>query len=201
MYKYKCQDFYNSHTSISRTNILFLDHADNQHVFIRCPNGKVIAVKKTTLCWFFRDPTIKISSDRLRRFISENVHTKIQHVRTRPEDFFICDDICVGEWCYFANSLVGHVISFQYIKGTKREKEYSLDFAPIEPPTRTELKGINVMCNWYSVDITKLNTVIYGSLEISYINIDKYVCHINAPQICEDGLHISEDLIDRIKKS
>lgn len=42
---------------------------------------KIQEVKKTTLCWYLNEDIRKPSSDRIRRFIPESIHKKLEHTK------------------------------------------------------------------------------------------------------------------------
>jgi hypothetical protein len=169
-------------------------------VHINCANGKIVTVKKTTLCWLYRDQPTKISADRLRRFINENSNMRVKEIRTDIEECFIMEDINVGEWCFFENGYLGQVTGFQYINGTKREREYSLDYAPVEPPSSVKNpRGINVLCSWYSPESVILRSINFYGIKDNYIDISKYLFHVNAPKIFVGGLYIPESVLSHIK--
>lgn len=88
----------------------------------------------------------------------------------------------VGDSCIFRNLdqnisakyILGNVLAFRYINGkTNKDKQYSLDYAPV--CHKTNLRGIEVLASWYSMDT---NGKVNSHAICSFINIDQYVANL-----------------------
>jgi hypothetical protein len=168
-------------------------------VHIQCSNEKVVAVKKSTLCWLYRDETKKITSDRLRRFVSENAAKFCYSMPSTDAAYSVKDEIFLGEWVVFNNHLVGQVIGFRYLTGSKREKQYTLEYALIKPSENTKPKGLEVLCSFYEILNDVLKYVDFEGIEKNYVNINEYLFHISPPIINENELKISQSALDHIQ--
>jgi hypothetical protein len=158
---------------------MFLPDFDINSKYVKLlENGKIIVVKKTTLCWLLQAKTEKISTDRLRRFMSfaKPPTNTVSDCSVRSEIYF-------GDWCGFYQQdaiFIGQIVGFTYIKCKGRTKNFNGTFCPIKPPSNVENpSGINVLANWfeYSMEKSKLNFV--G--KAIFININTYITHIDAP--------------------
>lgn len=118
---------------------------------------KVIA--KSSIIWLLSDSKKKLSSDRLKR-VTECSGTLKKSARQLEfidvaqtnQLIFQAKEIKTGDWCIFQSKsnddkfLLGCVLSFRYINGTaKKEKQYSLDFAPTKHAT--EARGVEVLAS------------------------------------------------------
>jgi hypothetical protein len=160
-------------------------------------NGKEMFIKKTTLCWLLAKRKEKISTDRLRRFISNS--TTISHKSI--SDCTINSDIYIGDWGVFKhydNIVVGQVIGFQYINATGKQKKYTWDVCPVTPPAKCNIKkGINVIGNWFLFNNASHTLNLLG--KFFFINIDCYASHIEPPDLVANLLSLSKNSFDYIK--
>lgn len=150
-------------------------------------------VKKSTLCWFLGNGGNRISPDRLRRVMGNSHNCPyINHPQFVPDER---DTINIGQWCLFLykeNPIIGNVIGFSYIKGSRKQKQYTLDGAPVKPPGFTE-KGIKVLCNFYKLNLTLLEPT---TMDEYYVNINNYVLTLPKP----DYLTLNEESVIEINK-
>jgi hypothetical protein len=151
-------------------------------------NGKTIVIKKTSLCWLLQNQKEKISTDRLRRFLSVTPQRAIG-----PSDCSVRMEIYCGNWCcFYENDLftIGHVVGFSYVKNKGRQQKFHEKFCPIKPPTHiVDPKGVNVIANWFEYD-RKTNDLNFVGKPL-VINIDTYFTHIEPP-IFENELILTE---------
>lgn len=87
-------------------------------------------------------------------------------------------EIFVGEWCIFETDktlLLGLVLNFVYLKGTKRQRQYSRDYAPVqfEPQKGVEARGIGVVGTWYVWDDIGIITKI-ENFKKDFVSIESY---------------------------
>lgn len=95
---------------------------------------------------------------------------------------------------------LGLVLCFTYLKGSKKQKSYSLDSAPVHFQTDlgTKPRGIGVMATWYSWDdegkLTKNDDIA------SYIKIENYKCTMRQSPLFESGILIlNQNQLEEIK--
>lgn len=122
---------------------------------------KVVA--KSSIIWLLSDSKNKLSSDRLRR-VQECSGNHSKKRPARQLDFIDvsqinqliseANEVKIGDWCIFRierneenKFFLGCILQFRYINGkTKKEKQYSLDFAPTKHAT--EERGVEVLASW-----------------------------------------------------
>jgi hypothetical protein len=143
------------------------------------------------------NPKERISSDRLRRFISEN-KTKISNPIS---DCAINAEIFVGDWCLFVNKkiiTIGQIIGFQYKKGRGKKKKFTYDVCPIKPPADClEPKGIEVVGNWFLYSPENKFLKLIGNT--FFMDIECYAAHILPPDFEDGKLILSDESLNYIK--
>lgn len=105
--------------------------------------------------------------------------------------------------------MIGAVLAFKYVNGaTEKEKQYSLDFAPVKyeaknsnPGAPSDGRGISVLAKWNKVDsgpglALKLNR---NYMSHHFINIDNYIATlVDSPsrsyELCCDSIKFKEIL-------
>lgn len=151
---------------------------------------KVIA--KSSYIWLLSDSKKKISTDRLKRVqdCSERVdrisaRRRLEFVDVSPTNQIILKScqIKVGDWCIFrevndaTEYLLGCILSFRYINGkTKKSKQYSLDFAPVEHAS--DSRGVEVLAIWH--EIAEDSTILSKRKKFdSFLNINRYIATVS----------------------
>lgn len=142
-------------------------------------------VRKSTVMWALSSSSKKLSADRLKRVQQKKtVRRQLEFVSVSMKDkaIYKVNEIKIGDWCIFRDMLepnstvyvVGNVLGFRYIKGkTNKEKQYTLDFAPVIH--EENLRGVEVLASWYSMDI---NCTVTTRGECLFINIEEYVANL-----------------------
>lgn len=142
-------------------------------------------VKKSKVIWSLSKSKEKLSSDRLQRVQKrKSVRRQLEFVNVTMDDepVYKVAEIKIGDWCIFRNLdsninstyILGNVLAFRYINGrTNKEKQYSLDYAPV--CHETNIRGVEVLASWYSMDASC--TVISHAV-CSFINIEQYVANL-----------------------
>lgn len=154
-------------------------------------------VRKSKVMWALAKSNDKLSSDRLKRVQKrKSARRQLEFVDVSMKDKLVykVNEIKVGDWCIFrtthqnmnAKYVLGNVLSFRYINGkTNKEKQYSLDFAPVAH--ENNLRGVEVLASWYNLDI---NARVTSHAECFFFNIEQYVVNLIdiAIEKCENGL-------------
>lgn len=135
-------------------------------------DGTQKRIRKSTFLWTLTDSQKHLSNDRLKRVqeAKQEPKTGIDKSRKRrlvfmkevspgqTESIFSLsknDELQIGDWCIFqikkssqendrAIFVLGNVLCFKYILGrTAKDKQYSWEFAPIDPPMKLDLVSIS----------------------------------------------------------
>lgn len=114
-------------------------------------------------------------------------------------------EIFVGEWVIFLinkTPLLGLVLNFIYLKGSARQKQYSLDYAPVNFKAKDEVKprGIGVIGTWYTWDE---DGEIRKSLNFkeAFVKIENYKTTLRKSPLFESGrLIFHSNQLQEIKK-
>lgn len=186
-------------TSMNSTGI----NENTPFVEIMDQDGSSSIIKKSAIVWLLSESKGKLSSDRLKRVQARKEDESNGPKRVyKPPSFSNnikmgnlskLSEIKVGDWCIFktrcenlsedpsADLIIGNILAFKYSTGdTEKKRQYSLDVAPVKSNIENP-RGISVLGLWYSLkkDFT-LENLPHPSF---FINIDKYVATVNAPEI------------------
>lgn len=167
--KTDCLDLKDYTSSISNAEQYEKEYFENgPYVKVSLQSGHTLIVKKSSLCWLLDNKQPKLSSDRMYRVMhkqlaqvnenkSFNKNDNLLHPTTRRQ-------IYIGEWVvfyersaegsnskYLKHMLVGRILSFCYLTGTTRQKQYSLETAPTSTKVGQPKKGIGCLCSWYNI--------------------------------------------------
>lgn len=165
-------------------------------------------VRKSSIVWRILEGKKKSSNDRLTRVregkdkdtgstSAKRKSTSTDELKPKKSlvrnDLYILDEIGVGDWCIFKFHIVdgpqqdfilGRVLSFKYIQGkTEKEKQYSLDSAPISTNTSNK-RGISVLAVWSM--LSSKFTLEGLSSPSFFVNIENYVAHMDSPKSLEN---------------
>lgn len=148
--------------------------------------GENFFIKKSTICWLMNTTgNDKISSDRIKRFITGN--------QSKTTDNKTEDELTIGDWCEFKNTdLIGQVIGFSYLCGSRKEREYTLDSVPISGRNIETGKGIGVMCNWFKLQ-TGFVLEIANTHKHEYTDIKHFKALLTKPRIEGSQLKLNEE--------
>lgn len=111
---------------------------------VNIKNGSSKIVRKSSICWLLTKNKSYFSSDRLQRVKEQDVlrgavgritsHTT--NIDSNISQISVRQEVFIGEWVLFecqGELLIGLILSFVYLCGkTFREREYSLDYAPVK---------------------------------------------------------------------
>lgn len=170
-------------------------------------------IRKSTIMWSLSDASEKLSSDRLQRVQNKKrVRRQLEFVDVPMPDksIYTVDEIKIGDWCIFRTMhqenenmiprkyVLGNVLGFRYMNGkTNKEKEYSLDFAPVVH--EKNLRGVEVLASWYNID---MNGTVISHAGCFYNCIDHYVVNLIklAIEKHEHGLCLSKKYLQCIQR-
>lgn len=130
---------------------------------------------------------------------SVEISPQVPSKRSKPSlGFRVEEEIQVGHWCFFkryANTLAntteprpaeenivyGAVLAFKYINGnTEKEKQYTLDFAPISTDQTANERGVQVLATWYKYGQNNMLEP-FSENNNFFININNYIATADAP--------------------
>lgn len=142
-------------------------------------------VKISKVIWALSNSSEKLSSDRLNRVQrrkSARRQLEFVNVPMKEKQIYKVAEIKVSDWCIFKSTLpnenakyiLGNILAFRYINGkTNKEKQYSLDFAPVVH--EKNLRGVEVLASWYGMDT---NGTVTSHVGCFFHNIDQYVANL-----------------------
>lgn len=186
---------------------------DDRFVQVFDEDGSTKTVLKSSLVWVLTETKGVLSKDRLRRVQGQNgiptkrirntkniVEIQPQSKRNkRPKGVLVKEEVQVGDWCFFEryaetleprktdeHIVYGALLAFKYINGsTEKEKQYTLDFAPISSEETTNERGVEVLATWYKYGPNdKLEP--FSDNNNFFINIKKYIATSDAPSVKQD---------------
>lgn len=189
------------------------------YVSVTCRNGQK-TVRKSSLMWILSETKDKLSSDRLKRVqggeFRKSCRRKLEFIDVTKKDRSISkmEEIQINDWCIFNNHMInsqsnknglmlGSILSFKYINGkTNKEKQYTLDFAPIFHENENTSRGLEVLARWYNVNSNGAIST-FKSNSCLYVNIDFYFATLSKQTIYTDQnkqIHFTEKCLCDIKK-
>eukprot|EP00112_Aurelia_sp_Birch-Aquarium-sp1_P016531 Seg376.10 transcript_id=Seg376.10/GoldUCD/mRNA.D3Y31 product="hypothetical protein" protein_id=Seg376.10/GoldUCD/D3Y31 len=108
-----------------------------------------VYIKKSTALYILQE-NLPVSSDRLLRVRSEqpsHIFTGLDINHCGPQQSVRSGDLCIFKRMDSKTKcLVGRIVQFSYLQGTKRERQYSSDNVDL---SKTSYKNIGVCSNWY----------------------------------------------------
>lgn len=183
---------------------------DDRFVQVFDDNGSTKTVLKSSLVWVLTETKGVLSNDRLRRVQGQSgipnkrknntrknieISPRVQSKRSKQQIAIrVENEIQVGNWCFYkryANTLesrkadeiiaYGAVLAFKYINGkTDKEKEYTLDFAPITSDVNANERGVEVLGAWYKYG---QNNILepFSDNNNFFMNIENYIATVDGP--------------------
>lgn len=156
-------------------------------------NGEMGVARKSTVIWAASNSKEKLSSDRLRR-VQKNRTTRRQlefvDVSMIEKPIYTVDEIKIGDWCLFRDEaendkfILGNILSFRYMNAkTKKEKQYTYDFAPIFHAEN--VRGVEVLASWFTMELNGMQQT-FEFINCAFINIRRYVASILSNAIQKD---------------
>ena len=158
-------------------------------------NGGTAHIKKSTILWLLNKNDSHLSVDRMMKYktsINSSKNVTYINKQSNNEYVFVGDFICFLDQTgqFFA----GQVLNFQYAEG--KNSQYSLNYAPISPPTDVAPRGLLVLCTYFSIEDDKKLNMCESK---GYLDMNCYYSHLN---IIRDGLKLmlTQDCFEIIKK-
>lgn len=173
---------------------------------ITLANGTKKTIRKSTYLWTLTDSRKHLSSDRLKRVQGVKMDEKLTK-STKPATRRLvfkkenncsgpiltlskCESLQIGDWCIFQIEkdkapvfVLGNILSFKYIEGrTRKERQYSWEFAPVTAEKNVKPRGIEVLASWFKIG-SSANLFPIDKVNSFYIDIKKYVFNLNCSNI------------------
>lgn len=127
-------------------------------------DGKRYLVRKSSLLWMLDAKTKKVSTDRLRRFISDAKKPG------NSADDLVCGDFIIME--FEGSDQLCQVLGFRYIT---EKRSFTAIYCPINV-SADKARGVEVFVNFFTIT----NNCISSSNRVQkYINILGYKRHVN----------------------
>lgn len=124
---------------------------------------------KSTALWSLTKFTVRVSQDRLKRFISDR--------RAQSADgshVTVCEFIKVR---INKRVEIAQIIGFKSLTGTKQELPFLT--CPIEPPKGCKKRGIGLLLNIFAID--RENRLVFDESHAAPVDIKNFVAHYEHP--------------------
>ena len=140
-------------------------------------------IRKSTALYLLQENPV-LSSDRLIRVRGSEDKT-VETEAAQTQTIVSSGDLCIFRRIDDINKLlIGRVVQFSYLKGTKRQQEYSGIYVDLSK----DFKSIGAFANWFAMsDITYDNKVEFRPLVDVFtqgLHIDGKLCQYNTRQKC-----------------
>lgn len=154
-------------------------------------------IRKSTALYLLQE-NMSLSSDRLLRVRKK----QLSHIHNPesdavyPENHIKTCDLClfkrVDDQRKFA---IGRVLQFSYMRGSKKEREFSSDYVDFDADA--EMSYIGAFCNWYVGEEkdSEIGFILSYNYAQGYLSLDNYVMKIPDSQVA-----ISEEYAFIIRK-
>ena len=119
---------------------------NNKTPFIQYQNRYI---RKSTALYLIQE-NLNVSNDRLLR-VRSNQPSHIYHSKEStlyPKNHIKSGDLCIFKREGMANEhLIGRIVQFSYLSGSKRDRQFSGDFIDLSK----DISNIGIFCNWYCI--------------------------------------------------
>ena len=142
-------------------------------------------IRKSTALYLLQE-NMSLSSDRLLRVRKKQL-SHIHNTRSDavyPENHIKTCDLCifnrVDDQSKFA---IGRVLQFSYMRGSKKEREFSADYVDFD--VDSDMSHIGAFCNWYvgKEKGSELGFLLSYNYAQGYLSLDNYVMKITENQV------------------
>lgn len=175
--------------------------------FVMNSSGKLKLVKKTSLCWFYDNNNVKLSSDRNSR-VRESADREPYKVRDQEiTGASKLNEIYIQDYCLFQSDdsnycLIGAINGFGHMeKKTWTEIAYRKNHVNLEKYNNSKDKNvvkIGVYARWFNVKPDG-SLVLHPIKCHGYIDIEQYRLTIPTPLDSEDNFVIPQEILKIIK--
>ncbi len=159
-------------------------------------------IRKTTALYLLQE-NFQISSDRLLRV--RPIQPSHRFAGMDINDYALSKTVRAGDLCIFRRvdrknkCLLGRIVQFSYLSGTKRNRQYSSDYVDMTKPSHF---SIGVLANWFQGTKTVDRQLTYDADHITfkpldlvftpgYISLENYVSKIDDKLLVESELFFS----------
>lgn len=159
------------------------------------------------MCWLLTTEGTSLSSDRLQRVrgqVGALLKTQESQLCEQPGSVSFAKRVSIGMWCVFRpleidkEFLIGRIVSFSYLSGVGRSRQFSLKVAPTTPPTENA-RGLGCLCVWYCINESGRLVIVERNHQ--FYDLADYVCTIPCPSLCNGTyLKLHSDVINSIRK-
>ena len=144
-------------------------------------------IRKTTALYLLQEKN-QISNDRLLRvrssqpshlFNDDNVED------SGPRSKVESGDLCIFNRIDCDKKLVGRVIQFSYLEGTKKQRQYSSSYVDMSLESH---KDIGVFANWYAIsriDDENVFFQVFDAFTIGYLSMANYLSTVNKVEMAD----------------
>ena len=132
-------------------------------------------IRKTTALYLIQEK-VSVSNDRLlrvRRDHPSHIFSETD-AQISDTDYLKCGDLglfrTVDDSRY---TIIGRVVQFSYLRGTKKQREYSSNYVDLRLESKND---IGALCNWYECkrDHDKLSFKTSNIYTIGYVSLENY---------------------------
>lgn len=146
-------------------------------------------IRKTTALYIIQENT-QISNDRLLRVRSDQPShlfsgTEVNDRNLSPKNLVHAGDLCLFRRIDCEKVLLGRIVQFSYLFGSKRERQYSGTYVDMDVDS---FKNIGVFCHYFarckganqkSVPFVPLENIF----KAGYLGMEHYICTIEESEI------------------
>ncbi len=166
-------------------------------------------IRKSTALYLLQE-NFKVSSDRLLRVRAEqpsHIFSGLDMQKCGPMDCVRAGELCVFRRVDCKDKyLLGRIIQFSYMQGSKRERQYSSDFVDL---TKNTYKDVGVLANWFQgtriAEEDLENVVSFKPMnEIftpGYLSLEYYCATINDSSLnasLQNSFTLSQDVLKKV---
>lgn len=146
-------------------------------------------IRKSTALYLLQENK-QLSNDRLLR-VRASQPSHLFHdeneIQSNQEKLVKSGDLCFFERADSNKLLLGRLVQFSYLEGSKKQRQYSSSYVDM---SLESFKTIGVFANWYSasvsVDQQKVSFIPVDSFTTGYLPMENYVSTISESYLEED---------------
>ena len=153
------------------------NNKNGKSCFVRY-NGAFI--RKTTALYLLQEKN-QLSNDRLLRVRAaqpSHLYNNNNKSHCQREELIQSGDLCAFKQVESDKLIIGRVIQFSYLEGTKKQREYSSTYVDV---TCESFNSIGVFCNWFQ-PVKALDGLVFFPLDVfttGYHPMEYYVSTVD----------------------